>query len=112
MISHPHEALELARYAPRRLTARTLALASPAAAVRFVGSDSTERALLALAPIAPLRVDHLEPYLSRDRPFLLLWRAYFRDWLRPALRADGWTLRPLEREGGWTLYLVAPKRMR
>jgi hypothetical protein len=110
VISHPHEALELTRYAPRRLTARTLALASPAAAVRFVGSDSTERALLALAPIAPLRVDRLEPYLSRDRPFLLLWRAYFRDWLLPALRADGRRLRPLQRENGWTVYLVAPKR--
>jgi Dolichyl-phosphate-mannose-protein mannosyltransferase len=110
VISHPHEALELARYAPPRLTARTLALASPAAAVRFVGSDSTERALLALAPLAPLRVDRLEPYLSRDRPFLLLWRAYFRDWLLPALRADGRALKPLERENGWTLYLVEPRR--
>jgi len=107
-ISHPHAALELSRYGPRAVTTRMLNLAGPAEARRFVDSDSTELALLELDPLAPLDVEPFETYIRSNRAFVLLWKPYFRDWLRPALEAEGRSLRPIRVEHGWTLYRVAP----
>jgi hypothetical protein len=111
-VSHPHAALELSRYAPRSVSANIFALAGPEAALRFSGSNSTERALLALDPLAPLRVEPFRAYMASNRPFLLLWTPYFRNWLVPALQAEGRSLRRLEESRGWTLYLVSTRKRR
>jgi hypothetical protein len=109
-VSHPHASLGFARYAPPDVNARMIALVSPEAADRFVGSNSTEIVQLALAGITPLRIERFEDYVATNRPFVLFFTGYFRDWLRPALRADGRRLRELESEHGWTVYLVEPRR--
>jgi hypothetical protein len=109
-VSHPHASLGFARYAPPDVTARMIALVSPEAADRFVGSNSTEIVQLALDGITPLRMERFEDYLASNRPFVLLFTAYLRDWLRPALEANGRRLRVLGAENGWTVYLVEPRR--
>jgi hypothetical protein len=109
-VSHPHASLGFARYAPPDVTARMVALVSPEAANRFVGSNSTEIVQLALAGRTPLHIDRFEDYVAANRPFVLMFTGYFRDWLRPALRAEGRRLRELESAYGWTVYLVEPRR--
>jgi hypothetical protein len=109
-VSHPHASLGFARYAPPDVTARMVALVSPEAADRFVGSNSTEIVQLALAGRTPLHIERFEDFVATNRPFVLMFTGYFRDWLRPALRADGRRLREVESEYGWTVYLVEPRR--
>jgi hypothetical protein len=111
-VSHPHAALELSRYAPSAVTANMFALAGPEEALLFTGSDSTERALLELAPLTLLRVERFGAYVASNRPFLVLWTPYFRNWLLPALAAEGRPAKRLEADRGWTVYLVPAKAPR
>jgi 4-amino-4-deoxy-L-arabinose transferase-like glycosyltransferase len=105
-VSQPQTALELSRYAPRSVNRGMLNLAGPAAAERIVGSNSTEEAMLALRPLAQLDVEPFGRYVSANRPFILIWTPYFRNWVVQALRDRGRVLQRLGEDGGWTIYLV------
>jgi hypothetical protein len=105
-VSQPQTALELSRYAPRGVNRGMLNLAGPAAAERIVGSNSTEEAMLALRPLAQLDVEPFGRYVSANRPFILIWTPYFRNWVVQALRDRGRVLQRLGEDHGWTIYLV------
>lgn len=112
-VAHPHDYLELAHYAPRSLAHRLIRVADPERSLRYTGSRSTEDGLIVLAEFAPLRV---VPYEKQRTPFLLLRtiRGSERDWIVPALYADGARLRVTaqNRNDGFTLLRVEPARRR
>jgi hypothetical protein len=110
-VVHPHDYLELARYAPSSLAARLVRLSDPERSLQYTGSRSTEDGLVVLSEFAPLRV---VAYDDQRAPFLLLRtvRGSARDWIMPALNADGARLRVVARDDGdgFTLVRVAPAR--
>jgi hypothetical protein len=57
VIAHPIHFLQLAHYAPPEAAGRLVYLADPAEAVRYIGHDTSERALLELRRWAPVRVE-------------------------------------------------------
>jgi hypothetical protein len=110
-IAHPHDYFELAHYAPRSLARRLVRVTDPERSLRYTGSRSTEDGLIVLAEFAPLRV---VPYEEQRIPFVLLRtiRGSERDWIVPALDADGARLRVTARDQaeGFTLLQVEPAR--
>ena len=100
-VVHPHDVLELARYAPDSLRARLVRLSDPERALRYTGSRSTEDGLVVLSGFAPVRIVRYE---TQSTPFLLLrtLRGDARDWIVPAFSDDGKRLEVMvedEREG-------------
>jgi hypothetical protein len=76
-------------------------LVDPPAALRAVGSDSTERALLLLAPFAPLRLRTLPEFLSAHSSFLIYAEGGQNgawDWLPARLAQGGHSVRLLEED--------------
>jgi len=108
-IAHPHDYLELAHYAPTSLAGRLIRLSDPERSLLYTGSRSTEDGLVVLAAFAPLRV---VAYDQQRTPFLLLRtvRGEARDWIEPALDADGARLGLVARDegDGFTLVRVEP----
>lgn len=108
-VVHPHDYLELARYAPSSVTDRLVRLSDPERALRYTGSRSTEDGLVVLAGFAPLRI---VAYDEQQAPFLLLRtvRGDARDWIVPALEDDGARLDVVARDesDGFTLVRVEP----
>lgn len=108
-IAHPHDYLELARYAPGSLARRLVRLSDPERALRYTRSRSTEDGLVVLAGFAPVRI---VPYDEQRAPFLLLRtvRGDARDWIDPALEDDGARLDVVARDedDGFTLVRVEP----
>jgi 4-amino-4-deoxy-L-arabinose transferase-like glycosyltransferase len=110
-VVHPHDSLELARYAPESLRDRLVRLSDPERALRYTGSRSTEDGLVVLAGFAPVRIAEYE---SQQAPFLLLRtvRGSARDWIVPALADDGARTRvvAVDESDGFTLVRVEPAR--
>jgi Dolichyl-phosphate-mannose-protein mannosyltransferase len=108
-VAQPLDYLELAHYAPRSVARRLIRLSDPELSLQYTGSRSAEDGLVVLAGFAPL---HLVPYEEQRAPFLLLRtvRGDARDWIDPALDADGARLRVTARDedGGFTLVRVDP----
>ena len=108
-VAHPHDYLELARYAPSSVAAQLVRLSDPERALRYTGSRSSEDGLVVLEGFAPLRI---VAYDEQQAPFLLLRtvRGDARDWIDPALADDGARLDVVARdeEDGFTLVRVAP----
>ena len=108
-VVHPHDYLELARYAPGSVAAKLARLSDPERALRYTGSRSTEDGLVVLAGFAPLRI---VPYDQQQDSFLFLRtvRGSARDWIVPALDDDGALLDVVARdeEDGFTLVRVEP----
>ena len=108
-VVHPHDYLELARYAPRPVAAELIRLSDPERALRYTGSRSTEDGLVVLAGFAPLRI---VAYDEQRTPFFLLRtvRGDTRDWIDPALEDGGARLDVVARDedDGFTLVRVEP----
>lgn len=108
-VAHPHDYLELAHHAPDSVARRLIRISDPERALRFSGSRSTEDGLVVLSGFAPL---HVVPYDDQHTPFLLLRtvRGAERDWIDPALAADGARIRLIARDedDGFALVHVAP----
>ena len=108
-VVHPHDYLELARYAPDPLQARLVRLSDPERSLAYTGNRSTEDGLIVLSGFAPL---HIVDYEDQRAPFLLLRtvRGSARDWIVPALTDDGADLRVVARDegDGFTLVRVEP----
>jgi hypothetical protein len=75
-------------------------------AVRRVHSDTAERSLLEMAPIAPLTVLPYRGYLASHPRFLLYGEAFEFDWVTGDLRARHWAMHPVARRDGRVLYEV------
>jgi 4-amino-4-deoxy-L-arabinose transferase-like glycosyltransferase len=108
-VVHPHDYLELVRYAPADLRDRLVRLSDPQRALRYTGSRSTEDGLVVLSGFTPVRIVEYD----RERsPFLLLRtvRGSARDWIVPALENDGARMHVVARDegDGFTLVRVTP----
>jgi hypothetical protein len=100
-IAHPHVFLQLVHYGPPELAPRLHYLASKSASVRFIGNDTSDRALLGLSTLTPLPVIDYDQFVADQRSFLV----YGADrWLTRALEADGATLEVLEEREGRILF--------
>jgi hypothetical protein len=108
-VAHPHDYLELAHYAPASLAHRLVRLSDPERSLRYTGSRSTEDGLIVLAGFAPIRIVEYE---DQRAPFLLLRsvRGDARDWIEPALAADGARVVAvaLDEDAGFALVRVEP----
>jgi hypothetical protein len=110
-VVHPHDYLELVRYAPADLQYRLVRLSDPALALRYTGSRSTEDGLVVLSGFTPVRI---VDYAGTRAPFLLLRtvRGSARDWIVPALEDDGARFHVVARDegDGFTLVRVTPRQ--
>ena len=108
-VVHPHDYLELVRYAPDALRARLVRLSDPERALRYTGSRSTEDGLVVLSGFTPVRIVDYERQRS---PFLLLRtvRGSAPDWIVPALTDDRARLTVVARDDGdgFTVVRVEP----
>ena len=108
-VVHPHDYLELARYAPSSVAARLVRLSDPERALQHTGSRSTEDGLVVVSGFAPLRI---VAYDQQDDAFLLLRtvRGSAPDWIVPALEDDAARLDVVARDEaeGFTLVRVEP----
>ena len=107
-IAHPQRFFEIAHDPPAGLDARLVHLSSPALALRYAGTDSTEAGLLVLRDFAPIDVRRFEDEVARDEPFLLLLTPEpdDREWVVAALEAAGRTLTTVARDGSMSLVEV------
>jgi hypothetical protein len=109
-VVHPHDYLELVRYAPADLQDRLVRLSDPRLALRYTGSRSTEDGLVVLSGFTPVRI---VDYARARSPFLLLRtvRGSARDWIIPALDDDGARFDVVTRDegDGFTLVRVTPR---
>jgi hypothetical protein len=80
--------LQLAWYAPESLNRQLYYIADPAAALRYAGTDSAERALVLLAGITPLHIARPAAFTASHSRFLLVDEGEL-SWLVPNLVASG-----------------------
>ena len=85
-------------------------VADLASAREVVGSDSTERALLMLAPFGPLRIRPLSEFIATQSSFLVFAEGGQNgawDWLPARLAQQGHAVRLIEddRSAGWSHFL-------
>ncbi len=83
--------VQFAWYAPRILNERVYYISEPKAALRVLGSDSAERALLQLSKLTSLHTSSLAPFLAEHERFLV-YEAGDLSWLVPELLARGASL--------------------
>jgi 4-amino-4-deoxy-L-arabinose transferase-like glycosyltransferase len=95
--------VEAAHYAPRDLRDRLIGIGDPALAVRYIGSDTTDRANQIVARFASLRVPQAAPFLAANPKFLLK-SGEAADWFTPYLMEQGYRLKPVS--PGSSLYLA------
>jgi hypothetical protein len=82
--ANPLRYLEAAYYAPPALNNNLFYISDPAAALRYAGTDSPDRALLLLSRIAPLQVTSMHNFTAAHSHFLLVESGGF-SWLPPEL---------------------------
>lgn len=108
VVAHPHDYLELQRYAPPPVRARLRYVSSRRLSLRYLGTTSTEDGLIVMSRFTRLDLRPYEQFVSAHRPFLVFVNpgAGPRLWLVRALRADGRRLQPVAKDQGRVLYLV------
>ena len=98
--------LEFWHHAPPGVKQRAVYAASPAAALRYAGADSTEQSLIRLSYTVPLKL--IPPGELRAGESFLLVRTNRLSWLPAALSETGARMEILEEGGGVQLLLVTP----
>jgi hypothetical protein len=98
--------LEFWHHAPPGAKQRAVYAASPAAALRYAGADSTEQSLIRLSWTVPLRL--IKPGELRAGESFLLVRTNRFAWLPAALRESGARMEVVDESGGAQLLLVTP----
>ena len=103
--------MEATRYAPPALQARMLYLTSPAASLRWSGTDTGQRILTAIDPFVPGRVEDYRTFVKRHPRFLLVNPRLEKDWILPQLLEDGARIGTLAvSEGGQVMEVEMPPR--
>lgn len=93
VLSDPHDFLELSHLAPDAVRRRLVRPTSPALALRYIDTDSTEAGLETLGRIAPLEVEDYDAFVRRERSFVLFLTSDpdRPSWIDRALRDGGRT---------------------
>lgn len=107
-VAHPHDYLELQRYAPPALRTRLRYLTSRRLSLRYLGTTSTEDGLIVMSRFGHFDLRPYPSFVSSSRPFLVFVNpgAGPRLWLVRALRADGRVLHPVSDDQGRRVYVV------
>jgi hypothetical protein len=84
-IADPHLFFELSHYAPRELARRLRYFADAKLAIRFTGTDTVDRGLLAMREWAPLHVEPFQPTAAPGPAFLIYGHPAPFAWLVPEL---------------------------
>ncbi|HEX6080707.1 MAG TPA: glycosyltransferase family 39 protein [Methylomirabilota bacterium] len=106
VVQSPHTFFQMTYYAPPALAARLLYLADPAAARRYIDTDTVDLGLLEFRRWIPIHVEPYRPYLAAHHRFLLYDDRGAYGWLSKALVADGARFDVAALDGGRTLFLV------
>jgi hypothetical protein len=101
VVAEPGAFTQLGAVAPPRLRKPLVYLADPDMALKVRGTDSIERSLIGLAPLADLDVRPFEPYIAEHDRFTVLAPSApsWADWLMAELQASGWSAEVRAREG-------------
>lgn len=105
VISSPHAFFQLTYYAPLELGSRFVYLADPAAALRYLDTDTPELGMREFRRWTPLRIEDYDTYL-RTHPRFLLYNRGPWDWLLPALVAKRVRMQLVALDGAVPLFLV------
>jgi hypothetical protein len=107
VIARGSEYLPMVYYMPAGQSVGLYALADPRAATTFHKSDSMDRALLALRPYFPVRIEDFRSFASKNREFILVSQHGPRlDWWPVRLSHDGDTLSLLSADNRMQVYKV------
>lgn len=107
-ISDPHLFIRLAYYAPPDLAGRLVYLADPEESVRYRGSDTADRGLLALKDWRPVRVERYTTFVASGQRLLLYGPTGSRAWVYRKLSEDGVPMEVRAWHGHEPLFLVNP----
>jgi hypothetical protein len=108
VVAHPHDYLELQRYAAPALRSRLRYLVSRRLALHYLGTSSTDDGLVVIGRFTRFELRPYDSFLRSRDPFLVLVNpgAGPRFWLLKALAADHRTLRRVAEDDGRLLYAV------
>ena len=102
--------LERAFYTPPQTAGRLYGLVDPVMALKFDGTDTIDRALIALSRSFPLQLAEYDAFTAQHREFLLIVGGAGRfEWLGDRILHDGHTLTLLSMEGSTRIYKVTQK---
>jgi hypothetical protein len=106
VIASPHLFFQLSHYAPRQLAARLAYLGDIKIGLDRTQTDSVERGLMSLKPIAPLNVVSYRSFLHSQQVFLVYATPGPYSWVVPQLVDDGRKLELAGAHGDASLFLV------
>ena len=102
--------LPMAYYAPADSTRKLYAVTDPPTAVKLVGTDSVDLALLALRRYFPLRVEDYESFVSMHREFLVVFgNEDVFDWWPVRISQEGHNIQLLTESANYKVYKVVLK---
>ncbi len=102
--------LPMTYYAPAGSTRKLYAVTDPPMAVKLVGTDSVDIALLALRRYFPLRVEDYESFVSMHREFLVVFgNEDAFDWWPARISQGGHNIQLLTESGSYKVYKVVLK---
>jgi hypothetical protein len=97
-------------YAPPSGRSRLVWLADPEGAIRYIGTDTVERNLMALAQLVPIRVTSYDEFRGAHQNFCLLSTGIRYDWWTRRFLEEGARLRLLGIYSGNLLFDVSTAR--
>lgn len=106
VIASPHTFFQLTYYAPPELASRFVYLADPAAALRYLDTDTPELGIREFRRWTPLRIEDYRAYLLAHPRFLLYADRGPWAWLLPALAAKSVRFQVVALDGAVPLFLV------
>jgi hypothetical protein len=112
VVAEPGAFTQLAAVAPPRLRKPLVYLADPDLALEVRGTDSIERSLVGLAPLADLDVRSFDSYVAEHDRFTVLTpeTPSWAGWLMAKLESSGWSAEERAQEGGhYLLDVQAPE---
>lgn len=102
--------LPMAYYAPAGSTRKLYAVTDPPTAVKLVGTDSVDLALLALRRYFPLRVEDYDSFVSMHREFLVVFgKEDVFDWWPARISQEGHNIQLLTESANYKVYKVVLK---
>lgn len=111
VVAEPGAFTQLATVAPHRLRKPLVYLADPDLALEIRGTDSIERSLVGLAPLADLDVRSFDSYVAEHERFTVLTPGSpsWAGWLMAELASSGWAAEVRAKEGDhYLLDVYAP----
>jgi hypothetical protein len=100
--------LQLVHYSTPGWTNRFVAVVDVPKSIRYLGTDSVDKNLLALRPYLPLQVQNFDDFSAKHAQFLLLsLQGSAWDWWPNRLMDDGYSLRLLALRDNLRIYLVS-----